>query len=100
MSEETDPRALSESYKDLSTLVASCPGMSFDEFDLAIASDANQWALGVMRDRAKVFEEPESVETLLALMLVHVSRFTPGYDKLLPLVEQARRDLDARASRR
>lgn len=99
MSKPAGPKTIVDSMLSLCSLLKACPDISLWNLSEAICGDANQDALLQIKTRVTLFDQPESAEILLAMMLVNISRFSPDYDKLLSAVMEARMKLDSRASK-
>ena len=96
---DSGPRTIVESLLSLATLLREWPDLSLWNFTEAICADANRDALLQIKTRVTLFDQPESSLILFAMMLVNISRFSPDYERILPLVMDARLKLDCRASK-
>jgi hypothetical protein len=100
MSDAADlPKTMVRSLLDLDAALQRRPSMDFPEFEALVEKDPNQAALEDIIRRVEGWAPAESVRMLLALMVVHLSRFSPGYEELRPLFEASGRLLDQRAQK-
>jgi hypothetical protein len=93
------PKTMVESLLDLDEALVEKPDMRFDEFEARIEKDMNVAALEAVVARVENCAPAEDVRTLLSLMVVHLSRYTPGYEEIRPLLAKSMEHLQDRANK-